>query len=115
MNANYVLLYNNKKIEKLSIYQEFPNFASITLCALGKGGRNEDEENNYDMQLYMCLIRNASNFIITDECISCGEDADKFYNTCQSSRCLTCNDMWHSHRLRRDHVITVSTSPTTAR
>ena len=96
INANYVLLYNNKKInENLSIYQQIPNFASITLCSLGKGGGNEDEENNSGMQLYMCLIRNVSNFVITDESIACGEDADMFYNTCQSSRWLTCNDLWH--------------------
>ena len=40
--------------------------------------------------------------------ISCGEDANIFCRTCQSSRCNTCNDLWHSHRLRRDHVTTIS-------
>ena len=45
---------------------------------------------------------------IIDECISCGEDADVFCTTCQSSRCNTCSELWHSHRLRRDHIITVS-------
>ena len=110
-DTNYVLLYNNKRIDgKMLVYRQIPNFASITLCALGVGGGKDDEVNVSGNKNYICFLE-IMLFNITDECISCGEDADMFCSTCQSSRCNTCNDLWHSHKLRRDHVITVSIIP----
>ena len=44
--TNHILLYNNRRIDKnLPISRQVPNFASIILCALGKGGGHEDKDN----------------------------------------------------------------------
>jgi len=43
MDTNYALLYNNRRIDgEIFLYQQIPNFASIILCALGKGGGKDN-------------------------------------------------------------------------
>ena len=50
-----------------------------------------------------------ANFIAhADECISCGEAPDLYCAEYDSSRCQKCDQLWHSHRLRRYHVLSVS-------
>ena len=45
-DTNYILLYNNRRIDgEMLLYQQIPNFASIILCALGKGGGKDNEDN----------------------------------------------------------------------
>lgn len=46
-NTNHVLLYNNHRIDrKVSLSMQVPNFASVVLCALGKGG---GKDNGHDV------------------------------------------------------------------
>ena len=42
------------------------------------------------------------------EYISRGEAADLYCAECDSSHCQKCDQLWHSHRLRRHHVLSVS-------
>ena len=43
-NTNHVLLYNNKRIDKrVSLIKQVPDFASVVLFALGKGGEKPME------------------------------------------------------------------------
>jgi len=59
VDTSYVLLYNNKRIDgNICICKQIPNFSSIILCGLGKGGGSEDEYNVSGMKLN--FISNAS-------------------------------------------------------
>ena len=62
VGTNYVLLYNNRRIDgKICICKQIPNFSSIILCGLGKGGGSEDEYNVSGMKLN--FISNVFNFM----------------------------------------------------
>lgn len=46
-NTNYVLLYNNHRVDgEASLSQQVPDFASVVLCALGKGGGGKENGDN---------------------------------------------------------------------
>ena len=64
MDTNYVLLYNNRRIDgDLPIYRQIPNFASVTLCALGKGGGNEDKDIVSGMLLHISTSK-SKKFVV---------------------------------------------------
>ena len=45
-DTNHILLYNNQRIDgKVSLSLQIPDFASVLLCASGKGGGKENEDN----------------------------------------------------------------------
>ena len=47
-NTNHVLLYNNQRIDKkVSLIRQVPDFASVVLCALGKGGGKGNRDDVY--------------------------------------------------------------------
>ena len=53
--TNHVLLCNNRRIDNnLSLSAQVPNFASIVLCALGKGGGVESKDDVSGM--YFILV-----------------------------------------------------------
>jgi len=79
------------------IHQQIPNFALIILCALGKGGGKDNEDNvsgkkaMFDSLNSCYLILQMNVYPVTKMPIYSVE------LNCQSSRCNTCNDQWHSH------------------
>ena len=51
-NINHVLFYNNQRIDqKVSLSMQVPDFASVILYALGKGG---GKENGNDVSGIIC-------------------------------------------------------------
>ena len=47
-DTNHVLLYNNQRIDKkVSLIRQVPEFASVVLCALGKGGGKGNRDDVY--------------------------------------------------------------------
>ena len=47
-NTNHVLLYNNQRIDKkVLLIRQVPDFASVVLCALGKGGGKDNGDDVY--------------------------------------------------------------------
>ena len=51
-NTNHILLYTNQRIDrKMSLSMQVPNFASVVLCALGKGGV-KDNGDDFNGLLY---------------------------------------------------------------
>ena len=42
-NTKHILLYTNQRIDcKMFLSMQVPNFASVVLCTLGKGGRKDN-------------------------------------------------------------------------
>ena len=55
-NTNHVLRYNNRRIDqKVSLSMQVPDFASVILCALGKGG-GKVNENDISGIIYHSLL-----------------------------------------------------------
>ena len=44
---------------------------------------------------------------ISDECESCGGEADVYCTDCASSRCNVCSEQWHKHPKRKHHSLQV--------
>ena len=55
-NTNHVLFYNNQRIDqKVSLSMQVPDFASVILCALGKGGGKENENDVSGITYHLIL------------------------------------------------------------